>query len=88
MIPTLTIDRLLLTDALWDELVRSCPRDGLETGGKALGRFYTDGTAVACLHIGAGPDARRTAAAFIPDVPYQQGAADAAIDALQQQQMQ
>ena len=46
------IDRLLLTDSLWEEITRSCPSDGLETGGKALGRFYTDGTAVACLHIG------------------------------------
>lgn len=66
------IRRLLLTRSLWDEILHTCSSEHLESGGKALGRFYADGVAIACLHIGPGPRAERSAVRFQPDIPYQQ----------------
>lgn len=71
-----TITTLHITHALWREIVAACPHDGLEHGGKALGRLYTDGAVVACVHIGAGPQARCTQTRFEPDVAFQQGCYD------------
>ncbi len=65
---------LLIGASLWADVVRTCADDGLEHGGKAMGRLFLDGVAVACKHIGPGPLAESGPAHFRPDIAYQQTA--------------
>jgi len=74
-----SIRSLLLTRSLWGALEAQCEATDLETGGKALGRCFSDGTLLACLPVGPGPQAHATRDRFAPDVDHQQEAINAAI---------